>query len=150
MGIKNQITKKQIHDYVASKIEVAEQVIVKNLKYVGEMCVNEARNNGDYIDQTGNLRSSIGYVILRDGNKEAENIKQSSRGSDRVKGATEAKKFIDELSARYSKGIVLIVVAGMNYATYVESKRNVLASAELLAERETPRMLKELGFGKVQ
>ena len=39
----------------------------------------------------------------------------------------------------------LVVVAGMNYAAYVEAKGyNVLSSAEHLAERELPRMLDKL------
>lgn len=146
MSIRNNIRMSDINAIIKRKIERAEKVIVDTLKYVGEMCVKEARMNGDYIDQTGNLRSSIGYVILNNGKKVVENTRSSERGTERSKGVSEAKNFIDELAARYNKGIILIVVAGMNYATYVEAKRNVLSSAQLLAEREVPRMLRELGF----
>ncbi|MFV0536836.1 MAG: hypothetical protein ACK5M3_05610 [Dysgonomonas sp.] len=139
---------RDIEAQIRRKIENAEKVIVNTLKYVGEMCVNEARSNGDYIDQTGNLRSSIGYVILKDGVIASENVKASSRGSDKSTGTREAKQFINELAAKFDKGIVLIVVAGMNYASLVETRRNVLSSARLLAKRETPRMMQELGFIK--
>jgi hypothetical protein len=49
------------------------------------------------------------------------------------------------LAGNYPKGYVLIVVAGMNYATYVEAKGyNVLSTAEHLAQVEFPRMIAEL------
>ena len=52
---------------------------------------------------------------------------------------------ITEIAAKYPKGYVLVVVAGMNYAVYVESKgRDVLTSAEKLAETELPKMLRQL------
>ena len=45
------------------------------------------------------------------------------------------RKQFDTIKAKYPKGLVLIVVAGMNYAAYVEAKGyNVLSSAELMAE----------------
>ena len=52
---------------------------------------------------------------------------------------------VAENIGKETKGVALVVVAGMNYAAYVEAKGyNVLASAEHLAERELPRMLEKL------
>ena len=60
-------------------------------------------------------------------------------------GQKEEKAFINKVISQYPKGFVLVVVAGMKYASYVEARNyNVLTSAELLAEREIPRLLKEL------
>ena len=146
MGIQNTIPMEQINKMLKDRVEKATAAIINTLKYVSEMCVAEARNNGDYIDRTGNLRSSIGYVVLHNGKIETENFKKSERGSSKADGITQSKIFIKELSSKYSKGIVLIVVAGMKYASYVEAKRNVLASARLLAKKEVPRILNELGF----
>lgn len=148
MGISSQIQIDEINAQIKRRIEAAEKVIINTLKYIGEMCVNEARNNGDYIDRTGNLRSSIGYVVLLNGSIVEENFQKAPRGTDRAKGVSNAQKFVRELMDDSKYGAVLIVVAGMNYASYVETRRNVLASAQLLAERETPRMMKELGFIK--
>ena len=54
---------------------------------------------------------------------------------------------MSKLISENSKGIVLIVVAGMNYARYVEKMGlNVLDSSEMLAKKLVPRMLKDLGF----
>ena len=45
------------------------------------------------------------------------------------------QELIEKIKAKYPKGLVLIVVAGKNYAAYVEAKGyNVLSSAELMAE----------------
>ena len=52
---------------------------------------------------------------------------------------------IAEKVGKETKGVALVVVAGMNYAAYVEARGyNVLSSAEHLAERELPRMLEKL------
>lgn len=47
--------------------EKVRKVFINVLEYVGEQCVIEARENGNYKDQTGNLRSSISYAIVEDG-----------------------------------------------------------------------------------
>ena len=91
---------------------------------VAERCITAARDNGSYTDRTGNLRNSVGYVVLLDG------IEQSQSNINKLN-----RKQFDTIKAKYPKGLVLIVVAGMNYAAYVEAKGyNVLSSAELMAE----------------
>ena len=106
------------------KDKVIEQV-TKYLIEVGERCIVEARNNGSYTDQTGNLRNSIGYVVMNRG---------VEIGKSNITSLNQ--KTIDQVKAKYNQDVVLIVVAGMNYAAYVEAKNyNVLTSAELLAER---------------
>ena len=125
--------------------ERAEDAILNILMYVGESCITEARDNGSYMDQTGNLRSSIGYVVVRDGKivgmKVGEQVKEGTEGKGK------AESYMTRLASEHSTGISLIVVAGMNYAVYVEGRgKNVLSSAELLAERLVPQMLEQLGF----
>lgn len=85
-------------------------------------------------DDTGNLRSSIGYVIMYDGEVRFENFQTyNGKGQD---GASTAKSFAHEIASRYPTGIALVIVAGMEYASYVEAieSRNVLAGGELLAK----------------
>ena len=107
--------------------KIKEQYIkAANQKFieVGERCITEARDNGSYTDRTGNLRNSVGYMVLLDG------IEQSQSNINKLN-----RKQFDTIKAKYPKGLVLIVVAGMNYAAYVEAKgHNVLSSAELMAE----------------
>ena len=94
MPIKQITPQSEINAYLESELTKKEQVIIKTLKRVGEMCINEARENGDYIDRTGNLRSSIGYVVLSDG------VVVGKGGFSRVKtgkdGQSEGKKFLEE------------------------------------------------------
>jgi hypothetical protein len=134
-----------IDSCIESLVESKLQVIVRYLCYVGELCVNEARINGGYIDRTGNLRSSTGYVVVADGN-----IVQTS-GFETVKtggqGASDGEAFARRLTVKFPTGICLIVVAGMNYATCVSARGyNVLDSSESLAEKLVPQMLEQLGF----
>ena len=57
----------EVDAYLEEQIQRIEQQTIYNLSYVGERCLNEARSTNSYKDQTGNLRSSIGYVIVKDG-----------------------------------------------------------------------------------
>ncbi|TXD47340.1 hypothetical protein [Polaribacter sp. IC073] len=125
-----------VEDLLKGKVDSLVGKMIQSFLYVGDKCVSEGRNNGSYIDRTGNLRASIGYVVLYNG---------KVQGKSKI--APKSQKLLEELTPKYNKGVVLVVVAGMNYAASVEAKNyNVLTSAELLAERLVPRMLKKVGF----
>lgn len=133
---------------------------IKVLQILGEMCVNEARNNGAYKDQTGNLRSSIGYVIVANGKIVSSNFKKSGSGSidvlytnlktkkvksKKIRGGEDGislgQSLAEALARKYSVGYALIVVAGMEYAAYVEANGlNVLTTAEMLAKSKWPSL----------
>ena len=148
-----------------------EAAQVEMMQYLGEKCIIEARTNHTYKDQTGALTSSIGYMVFKNGIAIRENFEKQSPlkyspdftwkvrkdGSSSLKEPLKAKEATPEeglekgkdlakkIGAEHSEGLVLIVVAGMHYALYVEAKGyNVLASAEHLAEQEFPRMAKQL------
>ena len=93
-----------------------EQRIIWTLAMVGESFVNDARSTQTYQDQTGNLRSSIGYIIAKDGIIIQENVE------GKPEGVAQARKIAREVLRDNSKGFILIVVAGMSYAAAVESK----------------------------
>lgn len=123
----------------------ATEALISTFAYVGEACVREARLKANFRDQTGNLRSSIGYVLLYDGkvvqNSDFSAVKGGSEGS--TIGAEFAKKIGVEKAK--NKGVTLIVVAGMNYATHVVARGyDVLDSAEILAKQIVPKMLSKL------
>lgn len=113
----------------------AEDLVIEKLQYIGERAVKEARQKGAYKDRTGNLRSSIGYVILKDGVRVAEGAPQRFASGD--SGVTNSKLLLNELQAQFPQGYALIVCAGMEYASYVEDIHglDVLTSARLLAEQ---------------
>lgn len=143
------ITPKFRQDAVRSRfdrfIEAIERAQIKHLQYLGEMCVKHAREipaEVGFTDQTGNLRSSIGYVVFNNGVTVSESYIQVKEGGE---GASKGLALAKKVGAKYTEGIALVVTAGMNYAIHLEAKgRDVLASAETLAKQELPRMVEEL------
>lgn len=145
MPIKQLTPIAEIERYTDEQIDRLKRVLLRNLFYIGEQCLNKARSTDSYKDQTGNLRSSLGYVVAVDGRvvyqSDFQTVKQGRDGSE--KGAAFAKKLV----RRFPHGVCLIVVAGMEYAAHVKNKGyDVLDSSELLADRIMPSMLKQLGF----
>lgn len=147
MAIKCKTQLSEIKDYISRSVERIDKVVIRNLQRLGEECVIYVKNRTgeeSWYDQTGNLRSSIGYVIAMDGKiVRTGGFSQVLNGSE---GPTEGKQFAKELAEANPGNYVLIVVAGMNYASYVEDMENkdVLASASLFAERKLPNMIRRI------
>lgn len=93
---------------------------VKFLQQLGEKVVKYARNDESsarhYTDRTGNLRSSIGYVVVQEGRVVAESFNGNNEGS-----TTGRKYAIDVASGLPKNKTYLVWVAGMDYARYVEA-----------------------------
>lgn len=145
MPIRQITPMSEIDRYTEQKLKGLEQAVIRTLTYCGELCLNVARSTNSYKDQTGNLRSSIGYVVTVDGRivnqSDFETVKKGGDGSKQ--GAAFAKQLV----RRFPKGVCLIVVAGMDYAVHVKNRGyDVLDSSELTADRIVPYMLKQLGF----
>lgn len=105
--------------------ERAEFVIMDLLQRTGEEFVKIARLEGQYDDWTGNLRSSIGYVIVKDGKIIGKDFKLSEKeGTDKQTGKREGEQLAMDLVKTFSKGYVMIGVAGMKYAVFVEAMEN--------------------------
>lgn len=147
MGITQTTPSAEIDRYIEQQVQRVTSALLRNLQFIGERCLNAARDTNSYKDQTGNLRSSIGYVIACDGKIVYQsNFEVVKTGAD---GAKSGIQFAKEIVRQFPEGIVLIVVAGMNYAQYVSAKGyDVIDSAELLADRLVPQILKQLGFNK--
>ena len=137
----------EVHDMLMREAERVERLTIRALSKLGEQCVTKIRDRaGDksQYDQTGNLRSSVGYVIAHNKNIiQYSTFNQVKQGSEGVKTGKDLAK---ELAKRYSNNYVLIVVAGMNYAEFVEAMDNkdVLASTKLWAREQVPLMLEKL------
>ena len=126
---------------------MVENETIRVLSRLGEECVNEARDRSSeesWNDQTGNLRSSIGYTVARNG--DAIHTSQFPAVKDGSEGKRKGRAFALEVAKRLSADYGLVVVAGMPYASNVEDMDNkvVLASAELLARGKLPTHLSEL------
>jgi hypothetical protein len=116
-----------------SEIAKRERVMLRTIGYIGEQAVNQARSVDSYKDRTGNLRSSTGYVIVRDGQIVNTSSFEAVKGGQ--EGSSTGRSYAREVAGKFPKGIVLVVVAGMKYAWSVSRTKDVLDSAELLARR---------------
>lgn len=147
MAIVAKTSAKDIESYMKNRIRRIEDVIVRSLQRLGEETIAYARDRSgreSWFDQTGNLRSSIGYVVGKDGKALLTGgFSQVGEGSD---GSSEGRQFALELAREMAGKYFLIVVAGMKYASYVEDMENkdVLASPQILAQDKLARMVKNL------
>ena len=138
---------REVEAYLKAEAERIQMLTIRAIAYLGEQCVRLARDRApelSWIDHTGNLRSSIGYIITHNGNiVQYSDFQQVKQGSE---GTKTGKDFATEIAKRFSSEYVLVVVAGMNYAEYVEAKDNkdVLATPELFANKELPKMFERL------
>ena len=146
MGIKANFTKEDVKKRFDSFLDEIERKQISRLQRLGEMWLIEARSNKGYMMQTGALLSSTGYEVFVDGVAVHQQFDAASGAESEAaaKGIKEGQRIAERIG-KETKGVALVVVAGMNYAAYVEAKGyNVLSSAEHLAERELPRMLDKL------
>jgi hypothetical protein len=151
MGIKANF-KGSMDNVLRTFLAEVERQIIESLCRIGEEAVAFVRkpHARDWEDQTGNLRSSIGYVVFKDGRQ----IRQSTfetvppkekRENVKYNGASEGLALAQEVGSTHKEGYTLVVVAGMNYAVHVESKgRDVLTSAEKQAEKQIARELADM------
>lgn len=146
MAIKPNFTKDDVRKRFDAFLNEIEKKQIARLQRLGEMCLVEARTNKGYMMQTGALLSSTGYEVFVDGVAIHSQFDAASGAeSNAAETGIKSGQSIAETIGKGTKGIALVVVAGMNYAAYVEAKGyNVLSSAKHLAERELPRMLEKL------
>lgn len=156
MPIYETTPKGAIDKALAQYMERVRRLLIRRLAYIGEQVVNTARSlpsppatmagkphKPNYIDWTANLRSSIGYVVVNDGKIVSESSFEPVKGGE--EGARKGRAFAESLVRKHDKGLVLIVVAGENYARYVANRGyDVIDSAELLAHKLVPEMLRQL------
>lgn len=137
----------EVNAYLKAEADRIHRLTVRALSYLGEKCVTLARDRApelSWIDRSGNLRSSIGYIITYQGNIiKYSDFRQVKQGSE---GTKTGREFAEEIAKQLSSEYALVVVAGMNYAEYVEAMDNkdVLATPELFANREWPKMFERL------
>ena len=148
-GFSATFGKGEIHNTFAEYALRIHRAIETVMQFIGEECVRIAREQGTYNDITGNLRNSVGYVLVRNGDIICKNFEErvASKVVDAAngKGILQGQALAEELAKRFTKGYALIVVAGMHYAHYVESlNKDVLDSAERYAQQRVPKLMQML------
>lgn len=140
MGITPQFSKGAVFNEVMLFQKRLEQATIFTLQYLGESLAKYAKDNHTYTDQTGNLTNSIAYAVVKD--KEIVYYDATTQPGE---GAEEALKLAMKIASSLPNKFSLIIVAGMNYAAYVEAKGyNVILPVELKAKKEFPIVVREL------
>ena len=121
-------------DFVTERVN--QEIAV--LERIGEKFVNDAKTRGQYMDDTGNLRSSIGFIIAWDGKV----IKQVFNGKE-PDGRDSGFIYAETIMKDYPKGLVLIGVAGMEYAAAVESKGYDVIASSIPSKETLTKAFKE-------
>lgn len=133
-----------IEDTLRKRLANELNAMVSDLYEIGLSAVNAIRQNHAYKDQTGNLTSSVGCAVVVEGEimqiSDFESIKPTG-----AQGSQDGKAYIQSLASQFPTGITLIVVAGMNYAAYVE-RRGIggMTGGELFAKQAVEDLLLEL------
>lgn len=123
---------KQLDNY---KSRIDEEMVA-SLVSAGNTIVNMAKDTHTYKNRSGNLEASTGFgVVVRGQLVEYGGFDSSFIGGN--VGVEKLKSIIDEAKEEYS----IIIVAGMEYATYVERSGYVVLDN---ARYDGESVLKEL------
>lgn len=118
MTTKIHFTTDDLRAEIAHDLDAISNSLLESFKRAAKEAVENAKSLLTYEDQTGDLRSSIGYVIFHDGEEVANYFGATATTEGLTQGLAAARSQTDIYNR---PGIVIIIVAGMDYASYVES-----------------------------
>lgn len=117
----------QLNDMMRQFQLIADDVEDAILMAFQKACIDAvavARSNNTYQDQTGNLRNSIGFVVYQDGKLKFSNFVNTATPQVNtdvpLDGTERGMELANEVASQFPDGIVSVVVAGMDYAYFVE------------------------------
>lgn len=146
MGIRRTTTDAEIAQALDAAFKKADRLTTAALQRLGEQAVTKVRDRSardSWTDRTGNLRSSVGYLLAKGGEAVGESAFNRVGGGS--EGSETGRRYAQQVVAEHPSDYTLAVVAGMDYAQYVESRgKDVLASTVLWAEKELPRVANRL------
>lgn len=134
--------------------------VLRELQMIGEEACNKARDtyiggnpkmgtshqDGGYDDNTRNLRGSMGFKIFFNG-KEVTSGGFDGRGSQ--SGEQYAKAALEKVTASGSLWEI-VVLAGMEYARYVEAKGYpVITFVQAFLDEEIKKLTQKIKDGKI-
>jgi hypothetical protein len=148
MAIKTNFHSGDWRNYLHAKVDEWTQTMLYACKEACVKMVDRAKQTSTYQDHTEALRSSIGYVLYHNGAEVASSFESTGgeKGNEGVqKGLAYARSIAEKQG---SQGIIAVVVAGMDYALYMESKgQDVLSgSTRSFADDWKEGMEKVKGF----
>lgn len=127
-------------DAIGAQVRLFQKRLEEAAIFLGEELTKYAKDKHNYTDRTGNLTNSIGYAVVRNGE-----IIDFGGAVQQGEGADNALKVAMKMAETLSNSFSLIIVAGMNYAAYVEARGyNVILPAELKAKTDFPKAMQKL------
>lgn len=106
---------------VRANVDIITDSVIDALQMACLELTNKAKALNTYKDQTHYLRSSIGFVLYNAGEKITESF-GSTGGEAGSAGVEAGRRIAEEAAKQYTNEIVAVIVAGADYALYVESK----------------------------
>lgn len=168
MAVKAEIPT-TLDEFLIKSQEIVFSETYRALASMAEEAVARIRDRPEeesWYDHSENLRNSIGYIITSNGqpiNNGGFKETNAPKGSG-SEGQNKGREYAAQIASTYSNApLLVVIVAGMEYAIYVEAMENkdVLASVELWAkatwrerepklkaaiDRKLERLAKEMGI----
>lgn len=139
--IKSNLTEKDFEQGAEALYTKLVAELLAMFALVGQRCMVEIERTQGYQNRTHNLTDSKGYGVVVDGELKFKTQFPTTKGGLR------GQQLLSEIASKYNSGVGVILVAGEEYAEYVEAKGfNVLAAGELYAEQLVQKLLSELGY----
>lgn len=134
-------------DLCTRMADIVEECIIDEFIEWAKQDDEYLRNNEGFINHTGNLRSSLGAAVFKDGNMVFRTAFETILNG--AKGSQEGMRAVDEVASEYTDVIAKVMVAGMDYAQKVEDidTKDVLESRIIQCRRDAQAVL-ESAFDK--
>ena len=131
----------EIKEVCQECVDILESCIVEEFIKWAEQDDEYLRSNDGFIDRTGNLRSSLGSAVVK--NAEIVFMTPFSTVLNGSTGSSRGRQAAENAASAIQKGIAKVMVAGMDYAQYVEDidSKDVLESRIIQCEREAQGVL---------
>lgn len=128
---------KEVDEIVKEIIKDAEKIFIQ----IGDQAMLNIERNRGYENQSGNLSDSRGFAIANNGRVIYVSRFPSSDGGNK------GRSLAIERASQQVSGLGIVVVAGEDYAEYIEDMGyNVIASGEIYVRKVVPRLMNELGL----
>jgi len=143
------MTPAEIEQMIREQSEQIDRETLEAFKRVLERALQiqraKVRASGGYNDDTGQLRSSVGGLIYRDGKVIHEDFELAPYGTDKAPGLEEGRS-LAFAQLRESSGWGITIVAGKEYASWVETRHglSVLTDASKELEKTLDQAFNEI------
>ena len=128
MTVKKKFTIEDVNNQIRNDLQSINDSLLESFELATKNVVETAKANQTYDDQTGDLTSSIGYIIFHDG----QEVTSYFGATSTVEGITQGLATARSKPEIYNcPGIVIIIVAGMEYASTVENSGYDVISGSL-------------------